>query len=444
MTKKELSSSPVRIGMCGFGTVGKGIFSVLKRNSSEITRRIGRSISISHLGIRRNYRDFDFGDCKISYDLLAVPTDPEVDIFIEVIGGTNLAKILVERAIDSGKNVVTANKALIAEYGNSLFTRAQKRGVSIYYEASVGGGIPVIKAIREGLAGNKIEWIVGIINGTANFILTGMSEYGRVFSQELQTAQKLGYAEADPSFDVNGTDAAHKLAILASLAFGIPINFKDIHVEGIEEIEPIDLAHASSLGFTIKHLAIARRTESGIQQRVHIALVSKKSILANVNGVMNAVQVNGDASGSSLFYGAGAGSEPTASSIIADVMDISRKLSSDLIDDGLNCGFHSAHIYNIPHVSIDDIFCPFYVRFEVKDEIGVLAQISKVFSDEGVSIESVRQQDSGLSGSVSLVLLTHAVREGSLNTAIKFIETNSFVIGSARKIRVELLDEVSQ
>src|SRR5690606_9697482 len=325
----ECSLKPVKVGICGLGTVGGGTFNVLKRNAEEIARRAGRGIEVAQIATRQLNPKCDTGSISITDDVFAVVSNPEIDIVVELIGGYTLALELVLKAIENGKHVVTANKALIAVHGNEIFARACEKGVIVAFEASVAGGIPVIKAIREGLAANRINWLAGIINGTGNFILSEMREKGRTFEDVLQEAQALGYAEADPTFDVEGIDAAHKLVILASIAFGIPLQFEKVFTEGISKIEPVDVVYVGELGYRIKHLGIARRVADGIELRVHPTLIPAKLQLANVDGVMNAIMVKGDAVGPTMYYGAGAGAEPTASAVIADIVDVARTLTAN-------------------------------------------------------------------------------------------------------------------
>jgi homoserine dehydrogenase len=362
-----------------------------------------------------------------------------VEIFVELIGGCDYALELIEAAIDSGKHVVTANKALIAEHGNALFEKAQAKGVTIAFEASVAGGIPVIKALREGLAANQISWLAGIINGTGNFILTEMRDKGRDFADVLAEAQALGYAEADPTFDVEGIDAAHKLCILASIAFGIPLNFAAVYTQGISTIDLMDLDYAEELGYRIKHLGIARRTDKGVEMRVHPTLIPESQLLANVNGVMNAVQIHGDAVGSTLLYGPGAGSMPTASAVVADLVDVARVLTADPTNRVPHLAFQPAHIDDLPILPIEETVCPFYVRLSVRDEVGVLAHITRTLADHDVSLESVIQKDGIVGEPVALILLTHAVREKDVLAALSQIEKQSFVHATPVVLRCETL-----
>ena len=368
-----------------------------------------------------------------------VVRDTDVEVFVELIGGCDYARELIEAAIESGKHVVTANKALIAEHGNLLFERAQARGVTIAFEASVAGGIPVIKALREGLAANQIRWLAGIINGTGNFILTEMRDKGRDFADVLAEAQELGYAEADPTFDVEGIDAAHKLCILASMAFGIPLNFDSVYTQGISSIDLMDLDYAEELGYRIKHLGIARRTERGIEMRVHPTLIPESQLLANVNGVMNAVQIHGDAVGSTLHYGPGAGSLPTASAVVADLVDVARALTADPTNRVPHLAFQPTQLNDLPILPIQETVSPFYVRLSVRDEVGVLAYITRTLAEHDVSLESVIQKDGVAGEPVALILLTHKVREKDVLAAFGQIEQQSFVVGTTVVIRCETL-----
>jgi homoserine dehydrogenase len=412
---------PISVGLVGLGTVAQGTLNVLANNREELARRVGREIQITHVGARRDRDGVDLSQVKVSRNLMDVALDPEVEIFVELIGGCDYALELIEAAIDSGKHVVTANKALIAEHGNALFEKAQAKGVTIAFEASVAGGIPVIKALREGLAANQISWLAGIINGTGNFILTEMRDKGRDFADVLAEAQALGYAEADPTFDVEGIDAAHKLCILASIAFGIPLNF------------------AEELGYRIKHLGIARRTDKGVEMRVHPTLIPESQLLANVNGVMNAVQIHGDAVGSTLLYGPGAGSMPTASAVVADLVDVARVLTADPTNRVPHLAFQPAHIDDLPILPIEETVCPFYVRLSVRDEVGVLAHITRTLADHDVSLESVIQKDGIVGEPVALILLTHAVREKDVLAALSQIEKQSFVHATPVVLRCETL-----
>lgn len=434
-------SEPVRVGICGLGTVGGGTYTLLQRNADLVRARSGHRIEVAHIGARRDNPSCPTGDTKVSRDIFAVIEDPDVDIVVETIGGCDVALELVERALDNGKHVVTANKALIAEYGNALFERAARHGVSLCYEAAVAGGIPIIKTVREGLGANRIEWLAGIINGTGNFILTEMRDKGRSFEDVLAEAQALGYAEADPTFDVEGIDAAHKLVILASIAFGIPLQFDKVYTEGIGAIDLQDVAYAEELGYRIKHLGITRRVESGIELRVHPTLVPAQRLLANVNGVMNAVLVEGDAVGPTLYYGAGAGAEATASAVVADIIDVARGL--DHANDGKvpYLAFHSEHLSEEPILPIEQCVTAYYLRLEALDQPGVLSTISQVLSEAGISIEALIQKEPqpGV-GTVPLIVLTSRAAERVLMDAIDKLEALDSVKGKVVRLRVEALD----
>ncbi|PCH60268.1 MAG: homoserine dehydrogenase, partial [SAR86 cluster bacterium] len=357
----------MNIGICGLGTVGGGTVTILQDNSEQLSRRLGCTLRVSHVASRTLHMDLDTQQIKTSNDIFAVANDPEVDILVETIGGIDIALKLVLQAIDNGKHVVTANKALIAEHGNEIFALAKAKGVVVSYESSVAGGIPIIKALREGLAANRIEWLAGIINGTGNFILTEMATKQRDFDEVLAQAQELGYAEADPRFDVEGIDAAHKLTIMASIAFGIPLQFESTFTEGISRITPADISYAKELGYAIKHLGIARVTKQGVEMRVHPTLVSLNTLIANVDGVMNAVLVKGHAIGTSLYSGPGAGAGATASSVVADIMDIARGLNVGAADLGMPALAFAELDADLPIVPIEDIECEFYLRLSALD-----------------------------------------------------------------------------
>ncbi len=431
---------PVKVGLCGLGTVGSGTINVLRRNMREISARAGTEIIIEQIGARRDNSACDTSSENVVRDIFEVARNPDVDIVIELIGGTTVAKELVELAIDNGKHVVTANKAMIAEFGNELFARAEAKGVTIAYEAAVAGGIPIIKALREGLAANKIEWLAGIINGTGNFILTEMKDKGRDFADVLKEAQDLGYAEADPTFDVEGIDAAHKLVILASIAFGMPLQFDKIFTEGISTIEPQDLTYAQELGYRIKHLGIARQSDQGVELRVHPTLIPEKRLIANVDGVMNAVLVKGDAVGPTLYYGPGAGAEPTASAVVADLVDVVRSFTAAQENKIAHLGFASDALTEFPIVPMSDVETAYYLRMTAEDRPGTLNQVTKVLSDTGISIEAVIQKEptSGESA-VSLILLTSRALEKQLLAAIESIEALDEIEGQVAHIRVESL-----
>jgi len=433
----------VKVGLLGLGTVGGGTVSVLSRNAEEITRRAGRGIQISHAAAKEYNADAITGLDqieKISDDAFAVVNDPEVKIIIELIGGYSPAKELVLAAIENGKHVVTANKALIAIHGNEIFTAAQKKGVTVAFEAAVAGGIPIIKAMREGLAANQILWAAGIINGTSNFILTEMSEKGRDFDSVLKEAQELGYAEADPSFDVEGIDAAHKLTIIGSIAFGIPLQFEKTYIEGIANIEQQDVVYASELGYRIKHLGITRKTEKGIEMRVHPTLIPHRRLIANVDGVMNAVLVKGDAVGPTLYYGAGAGSEPTASAVIADIVDIVRALTSDPENRVPHLAFQAHELSDTTILPMEEVETAYYLRMQAIDRPGVLAEVTAILGDSGISIEAILQKEPKEGAShVPIIFLTQRVQEKNMNEAIEKIKKLDVIEGDITRIRMETL-----
>jgi len=435
--------NPVKVGLLGLGTVGGGTFKVLTRNAEEIARRAGRGIRITHAAAR----GFDpttlpgIENIDITEDAFEVVNNPDVDIIVELIGGYSPAKELVLKAIENGKHVVTANKALIALHGDEIFAAAQNNGVIVAFEAAVAGGIPIIKSIREGLAANQIQWAAGIINGTGNFILTEMRDKGRDFDDVLAEAQALGYAEADPTFDVEGIDAAHKLTIIGSIAFGIPLQFEKTYTEGISRITGSDVAYANALGYRIKHLGIARRTESGIEMRVHPTLIPEKRLLANVDGVMNAVMVMGDAVGPTLYYGAGAGAEPTASAVVADVVDVVRAMTVDPENRVPHLAFQPSELSDLPILDMEQVETSYYLRMQVEDVPGVLAQVSGILGDAGISIEAMQQKEPTEGEThVPLVMLTHKVKEGKMNEAIRNIEALDSTSGEITRIRMEHLE----
>lgn len=432
--------NPVRVGICGLGTVGSGTYAVLTRNAAEIAARVGAEIVVTEIGARRDNPNCDTGDVAINRDIFAVAENPNVDILVELIGGTSVAKELVLKAIANGKHVVTANKALIAEHGNEIFEAAAEQGVTVAFEAAVAGGIPIIKALREGLAGNKVQWLAGIINGTGNFILTEMRDKGRDFNDVLAEAQALGYAEADPTFDVEGIDAAHKLVILASLAFGIPLQFDKVYTEGISRISQEDVTYAEELGYRIKHLGIARDTEKGIELRVHPTLIPEKRLIANVNGVMNAVLVQSDAVGPTLYYGAGAGSEPTASAVVADVVDVARTLSAEPHHRVPYLSFHRTSLSDHPVLPIDDVETAYYLRMSALDKPGVLSKVAQILSDDGISIEAlIQKQPAEGANLVPVIILTNRTVESKLFAAVSRIEGLEGIVGEVTRIRVESL-----
>lgn len=433
---------PVRIGLLGLGTVGASVVDVLRRNASDIERRAGRKIAVTHAVVRDAARARDCGldGIEISTDIETVVSNPDIDIVVELIGGETVALQAVEQAIANGKQVVTANKALIAKHGNDLFAAAQKAGVSIAFEAAVAGGIPIIKTIREGLAANRIDWVAGIINGTTNFILTEMREKGRPFADVLSEAQALGYAEADPTFDIEGIDAAHKLTIMGSIAYGIPLQFEKVYVEGITKITGEDVAFATELGYRIKHLGLAVKRDEGVEMRVHPTLVSNKHMLANVEGVMNAVAVHGDAVGATLSYGAGAGGGPTASSVVADIIEVVRTLTVDPEHRVPHLAFRPETISEQAVLTADDFLTGYYLRLRVADSTGVLNKITGILAEHSINIDAVLQKEPHSDGGeATVVLLTDPVQERAMNTAIAELEQQPQVHGSVVRIRLEHL-----
>jgi len=433
------SAKCIKVGICGFGTVGGGSYNLLQTNGEEITRRVGCAIDVVRIASRSIIKGDVNSAVNISNDPFDLVNDPEVDIVIETIGGFDPAFEVVRQALINGKHVVTANKALIAERGNELFSVAQGNAVTLAYESSVAGGIPIIKALREGLSANKIDWLAGIINGTGNFILTEMAEKQRQFADVLTEAQQLGYAEADPTFDVEGIDAAHKLTIMASIAFGIPLQFDKTYTEGISRITPQDIGFAKQLGYRVKHLGIARRIDSRVEMRVHPTLIPRKRLLASVDGVGNAVLVHGNAVGSTLYNGPGAGAGATASSVIADVIDIARQKLAGLSEPLLPAlGYLSVHD-DLEVVSIEEIVTEYYLRIPVNDVVGVLAKISSILQGFDISIEAVIQKELD-SKTVPIVILTHKAIEKKLNLAIAAIEALEDVSGEVMRIRVETFE----
>ncbi len=435
--------NPVKVGLLGLGTVGGGTITVLGRNREEIVRRAGRSIEITCAAARSldKPRPFPLTGLRLTEDPYSVVNDPEVEVVVELIGGYELARDLVLQAIANGKHVVTANKAMIAKHGNQIFAAAREHGVMVAFEAAVAGGIPIIKAIREGLAANRIEWLAGIINGTGNFILTEMRDKGRDFPEVLAEAQALGYAEADPTFDVEGIDAAHKLTILASIAFGIPLQFDKVYTEGISHITREDVAYAEELGYRIKHLGVSRHTDQGIELRVHPTMIPHRRLIANVDGVKNAVLVHGDAVGPTLYYGAGAGAEPTASAVVADLVDVVRVLTADPENRVPHLAFQPDALTDTPILPMEQIETAYYLRMEAEDRPGVLADVTRILGDAGISIEALIQKEQALDAShVPIIVLTHRVNEGQMNGAIARIEALACVRGSITRIRVESLE----
>jgi homoserine dehydrogenase len=417
--------------------VGSGTFKVLTRNAAIIAGRTGCNIQITRIASRTPRTDIDLGGVRFSTDVYDVVNDPAIDIVVEVIGGYDAAKELVLTAIKNGKHVVTANKALIAEHGTEIFAAAEKAGVIVAYEAGVAGGIPVIKAIREGLAGNRIDWIAGIINGTGNYILTEMRA-GREFAGVLEEAQALGYAEADPTFDVEGIDAAHKLTILASAGFGVPLQFNKAYTEGISKITPYDIAHAEQLGYRIKHLGIARRREDGIELRVHPTLVPQSHLIAQVDGVLNAILVDGDAVGQTMYYGPGAGDEATGSAVVADIIDVARIVASGSSLRVPFLGFAPEAMEDLPVLEMEDVQSAYYLRITAFDRPGVLAKIATILSDSGINIESIMQKEFEVKdGRIPVIILTHTVQERQMNGAIAELENLPDIDGQVVRIRAE-------
>ena len=433
----------VKVGLCGLGTVGSGVFNVVSRNLEAINTRSNCQISIAQVGCRRDNKDCDLSTVNMTRDIFDVAKNPDIDIVVELIGGTTVALELVMLALENGKHVVTANKALIAEHGMAIFAYAESRGLMVCYEAAVAGGIPIIKALREGLSANRINWLAGIINGTTNFILSEMDTKGREFADVLSEAQAKGYAEVDPTFDVEGIDASHKLAILASIAFSMPLSLDGLFTDGITQLEPQDVAYARELGYVIKHLGIARRSASGVELRVHPTLVPERSLIAGVSDVSNAIMVNADAVGTTLFYGPGAGAEPTASAVIADIVDVARVLDSypDSWVPPLGC--HSSMLQECTLMAIEDVETSFYIRFSALDKPGVLSDITKIMGDTGISIEAIiqREQPAG-ERYVNVIILTNVTKEKCLNEAVAQIEQLETVRGQVSFIRVEYLDQV--
>ena len=432
----------VNIGICGLGTVGAGVVNVLVRNSQQINSRANCDISILQVGARRDNPNCDTADISVTRDIFDVAKNPDIDIVVELIGGTDVAYKLVMTALDNGKHVITANKALIAQHGMEIFAAAEARGLMVAYEAAVAGGIPIIKALREGLSGNRINWLAGIINGTTNFILSEMDSKGREFADVLTEAQEKGYAEADPTFDVEGIDAAHKLVIMTSLAFGMPLSLDGIFTDGITRLEPQDVSYARELGYAVKHLGITRQTDQGVELRVHPTLVPETCLIAGVNDVSNAVMVNADAVGTTLFYGPGAGSEPTASSVIADIVDVARAMNADADTWVPALGCQSSALQPQKIMDIQDIETSFYIRFSALDQPGVLSDITGIMANAGISIEAIIQKEQPVGEDyVNVIILTNVTKERLLDAAVENIEQLETVRGSVTFIRVEHLDQ---
>jgi len=444
--KQEQSSSsenPVRVGIIGLGTVGSSVYNLLLDNASEIARRVGRSIEVVQVGARRDNPDCKTDNVIVSRNIFDVLDNENIDIIVELMGGTTTARDVVMQAIEKGKHVVTANKALIAEYGNEIFAAAQAKGVTVAFEAAVAGGIPIIKSIREGLSGNRIQWVAGIINGTGNFILTEMRDKGRAFDDVLKEAQALGYAEADPTFDVEGIDAAHKLTIIASIAFGVPLQFDKVYTEGITRITAEDVSYAEQFGYRIKHLGITRKTDAGVELRVHPTLIPDTRLIANVDGVMNAVLVQADKVGPTLYYGAGAGGDPTASAVVADVIDVARVLTSDPDNRVPHLAFQPDALSNTPILPIEEIETAYYLRLSALPKPGVLAKVTSILSENGINIEAVLQKElkrAEGTGTVPIVLLTQSIIEKDMNEAIKKIAALEEIVEPVMRIRLETLN----
>ena len=432
--------NPMKVGLLGLGVVGGGTWSVLSRNAEEIARRAGRRIEVTRAAVRdvAKARARVGDSIQVDTDVRALVRDPEIDIVVELIGGDTLAREWVMEAIAQGKHVVTANKALLAKHGNKIFAAAHERSVMVAFEAAVAGGIPIIKAIREGLTANRIQWLAGIINGTTNYILSEMRSRGLPFADVLAEAQRLGYAEADPTFDIEGVDAAHKLTLLASLAFGVPVQFDRAYIEGISQLAAEDIEHAERLGYRIKLLGITKRRTDGIELRVHPALVPAERLLANVEGAMNAVLVKGDAVGPTLYYGQGAGEEPTASAVVADLVDVTRLQTAEPEHRVPYLAFQHNAMSDTPILPIEQVSTSYYLRLRVDDQPGVLADIARILADRSISIGSMIQQPSHIGGA-DIIFLTHEAVEGNVNQAIERIEALPFVRSKVTRLRVENL-----
>ncbi len=433
----------INVGLLGIGTVGGGTYAVLTRNQEEISRRAGRPIRIVAVADRNveRARELVGPDVTVTDDAFSLVKDPQIDIIIELIGGYTTARELVLQAIANGKHVVTANKALLAVHGNEIFAAAQKQGVMVAFEAAVAGGIPIIKALREGLSANRIQWLAGIINGTTNFILSEMRDKGLSFADVLAEAQRLGYAEADPTFDIEGIDAAHKATLMAAIAFGIPVQFEKAHVEGITNLDAIDIKYAEQLGYRIKLLGIAKRQAAGVELRVHPTLVPSKRLIANVEGAMNAVLVQGDAVGATLYYGKGAGAEPTASAVIADLVDVTRLSTADPLNRVPHLAFQPDQLSDLPILPLEDVETACYLRLRALDRPGVLADVTRILADLNISIESMIQREPAQGeDQTDVVLLTHVAREKDINDAIVRIEALDSIAGQVVRIRMEALN----
>lgn len=432
----------LKVGLLGIGTVGGGTYTVLTRNQAEISRRLGATVRVIQVADRNlaHAKQVTGGQVAVTDDAFAVVNNPEVDVVVELIGGYTVAKELVLKAIENGKHVVTANKALLAVHGNEIFKAAAAKGVIVAFEAAVAGGIPIIKALREGLSANRIEWVAGIINGTTNFILTEMREKGLAFDDVLKEAQRLGYAEADPTFDVEGIDAAHKLTIMAAIAFGMPMQFEKAYTEGITKLTIKDIKYAEELGYRVKLLGISKKTETGVELRVHPTLIPEKRLVANVNGAMNAVVVKGDAVGPTLYYGAGAGAEPTASAVVADLVDIARLTNASAEQRVPYLGFQLDQQATLNVLPISEVSSAYYLRMRAMDKPGVLAEVTKILGDRDISIDAIMQKEPQEGESeADIVILTHVTMERNMDAAIEAIQALSAIAGHVTKIRMEEL-----
>ncbi len=431
----------LNVGILGLGTVGGGTYTVLKRNATEITRRTGVEINVVQVADRNLAHAKALAtDADVTDDAFAVVNNPAVDVVVELIGGYTLSRELVLKAIANKKHVVTANKALIALHGNEIFAAAKANNVIVAFEAAVAGGIPIIKALREGLGANRIEWVAGIINGTTNFILTEMREKGLNFADVLGEAQRLGYAEADPTFDVEGIDAAHKLTIMSAIAFGMPMKFEQAYTEGITKLEQVDIKYAEELGYRVKLLGITKRTDHGVELRVHPTLIPEKRLVANVNGAMNAVVVKGDAVGPTLYYGAGAGAEPTASAVVADLMDVARLIDATNAQRVPYLAFQPEQVQDLAILPIDDVQSAYYLRLRASDKPGVLADVTKILGDRSISIDAMLQKEPDENETeADIVILTHITVEKNMNAAIAAIEALDAITAKVVRIRMEEL-----
>ncbi|AHB06230.1 MULTISPECIES: homoserine dehydrogenase [Pandoraea] len=434
--------NPIKLGLLGLGTVGYGAFQVLARNQEEIQRRAGRGIEITKVAVRNveRARGLVGQAAVVTGDPFEVVNDPDIDVVVETIGGYDLTKELVLKAIENGKHVVTANKALLAVYGNEIFAAARKANVMVAFEAAVAGGIPIIKALREGLTANRIQWIAGIINGTTNFILSEMRDKGIDFDVALADAQRLGYAEADPTFDIEGVDAAHKLTLMSAIAFGVPVQFDRAYIEGITKLSALDIKYAEELGYRIKLLGITRRAEAGIELRVHPTLIPAKRLIANVEGAMNAVLVQGDAVGATLYYGKGAGAEPTASAVVADIVDVTRLQTADPEHRVPHLAFQHDALSNTPVLPIGEVTTSYYLRLRVVDRAGVMAELTRILADLDISIDALLQKESREGEhQTDIIILTHQTQEKHINAAIAKIEAMETVLSKVTRIRMEAL-----